>query len=171
MDRGSGDDPYDLCAHGDVEFRIGDDVVLEPETAKNLTLSAAALYLLRTLSLPHTKATPVAEHLFPCCGFTMYDLPNEEDVVICGCPNGKDFEVFHESSGAGVIIRAENGQEWRLGWPAWRTAVYGFADEVSEFYSTALSKHPGDEEDAKGFRKFAAEWARRRGKKLDVTVD
>src|SRR6516165_5995980 len=104
--QGAADDPKDLCAHGDVEFRIGDDVLLDPTTGKDLTVSAAALYLLRTLSVPHTKDAPVGDQLFPCCGFNMYEVAELEDVVIYGCPNGEDFEVFHDVGGAGVIVRA-----------------------------------------------------------------
>src|SRR6516162_2069687 len=129
--QGAADDPKDLCAHGDVEFRIGDGVLLDPTNGKDLTVSAAALYLLRTLSVPHTRDAPVGDHLFPCCGFCMLALPGREDVFICGCPNGEDFEVLHEVSAAGVVIRAGDGREWRIPWPEWRAAVFGFADSVS----------------------------------------
>src|SRR6516165_605755 len=101
--QGAADDPKDLCAHGDVEFRIGDGVLLDPTTGKDLTVSAAALYLLRTLSVPHTKDAPVGDHLFPCCGFNMYDVPGQQDVVVCGCFHGEDFEVLHQVSGSGVV--------------------------------------------------------------------
>lgn len=168
--QGAFDDPKDLCAHGDIEFCIGAEVLLDPTTGKDLTVSASALYLLRTLSAPHTKDAPVADHLFPCCGFSMYDVADQEDVVICGCPNGENFEVFHDVGGAGVVIRAEDGREWHVGWPEWRAAVFGFADRVSEFYGACSPKEPSEEEDAKGFRKFAAEWHRRRGCELAVTI-
>jgi hypothetical protein len=168
--QGAVDDPKDLCAHGDVEFRIGDDVLLDPTTGKDLTVSAAALYLLRTLSVPHTKDAPVGDQLFPCCGFNMYEVAELEDVVICGCPNGEDFEVFHDVGGAGVIVRAADGREWRVGWPEWRAAVFGFADKVAAFYAACSPKEPYEEEDAKGFRKFIAEWGRRRGQELAVTI-
>jgi hypothetical protein len=168
--QGAVDDPKDLCAHGDVDFRIRDDVLLDPMAAKDLTVSAAALYLLRTLSVPHTRDAPVGDHLFPCCGFSMYDLAEHEDVVICGCPNGEDFEVFHDVSGVGVVIQAADGRRWRVGWPEWRAAVFEFADQVTEFYAVCSPKQPFDEEDAKGFRKFAAEWERRRGKRLGVKL-
>lgn len=161
--QGVADDPKDLCAHGDVEFRIGNDELLGPTTGKNLTVSAAALYLLRTLSVPHTKDAPVGDHLFPCCGFSMYDVAGQEDVFIWGCSNGDDFEVLHNDSGAGVVIRAADGREWSVGWPEWRAAVFGFADKVSEFYAACSPKEPYEEEDAQGFRKFADEWLRRRG--------
>jgi hypothetical protein len=159
----SSDDPTDLCAHGDVEFRIGDDVVLATD-GTDLTLSAAALYLLRTLSTPHTKANPVGDHLFPCCGFAMWDVPGDDNVFICGCPNGEDFEVQHDVPGPGVVIRASDGREWRVEWAEWREAVFAFADAVSEFYQSSSPKQPSDE-DAPGYEKFLREWQRRRGKK------
>jgi hypothetical protein len=159
---GAAEDPTDLCAHGDVEFRIDQDILLGAHTGRDLTVSAAALYLLRTLSVPHTRAAPVGDHLFPCCGFAMWDIPSEPDVAMCGCPNGEDFEVLHQVSGEGVIIRAADGREWSVGWPQWRAAVFGFADCVSDFYAACSPKQPSAD-DAAGFAKFRAEWARRRG--------
>jgi hypothetical protein len=119
-----------LCAHGDIGFLIGDDVLLDTN-GKDLTVSAAALYLLRTLSVPHTKTTPVGDHLFPCRGFAMWDIPGQEDVALCGCPNGEDFEILHETDGESILIRAADGREWMVGWPEWRAAVFAFADRVS----------------------------------------
>ncbi|HBI42802.1 MAG TPA: hypothetical protein DDY78_08080 [Planctomycetales bacterium] len=173
--RGAADDPKDLCAHGEVAFRIGDDALLDPTSSKEFTVSAAALYLLRTLSVPHSKDAPVGDRLFPyrlfpCCGFSMFDLAEQEDVVICGCPNGEDFEVLHEVGAAGVVIRAGDGRKWRVEWPEWRATVFGFADSVSNFYATCSPKQPWDEEDRKGFDKFVSEWERRRGLKFGVTI-
>jgi hypothetical protein len=158
------DDAKDLCAHGDVEFRIRDDVLLDGN-GQNLTVSAAALYLLRTLSVPHTKASPVGDHLFPCCGFAMWDIPGQADVAICGCPNGEDFEVLHEVRGTGVIVQGADGREWHVNWPEWRATVFDFADRVSLFYAACSPKQPSAE-DAAGFMKFRAEWERRRGQQL-----
>jgi hypothetical protein len=161
---GPGDDPQDLCAHGDVEFRVGENVLLDPTAGRNLTVSAAALYLLRTLSAPHTKQSPVGDHLFPCCGFTMYDIDDQDDVVICGCPSGVDFEVRHQ--GGEVVIRSDEGREYRAAGDEWRSAVFEFADRVSSFYAGAATKQPADDEDRRGFAKFASEWERRRGRPL-----
>jgi hypothetical protein len=159
--QGAVDEPTDLCAHGDVEFRVGEDVLLDTNGG-DLTVSAAALYLLRTLSIPHTKANPVGDHLFPCCGFAMWDMPGQEDVAICGCPNGEDFEILHQANGEGIVIRATDGREWIVGWPQWRAAVFVFADAVSDFYAACSPKQPSDE-DVAGFKKFWSEWERRRG--------
>jgi hypothetical protein len=167
--REAADDPKDLCAHGDIEFRIGNDVLLDPASSKNLTVSAAALYLLRTLSVPHTKAMPVGDQLFPCDGFCMYEVPGEEDVLILGGPpSGEDFEVLHAANCAGVVVRAADGREWKIEWPEWRAAVFAFADRVSDFYVTCSPKQPSDV-DAAGFNKFGAEWERRRGKQFGRT--
>jgi hypothetical protein len=162
--QGAADDPKDSCAHGDVEFRIDDDVLLDTN-GKDLTVSAAALYLLRTLSVPHTKATPVGDHLFPCCGFAMWDIPGQDDVAVCGCPNCEDFEILHQTSGEGIVIRAADGREWKADWPEWRASVFAFADRVSEFYTACSPKHPS-EDDVAGFKKFQLEWERRRGAAL-----
>ena len=154
------DDPCDLCAHGDVQFHIGLDVVLET-VGENLTVSAAALYLLRTLSVPHTKERPVGDHLFPCCGFAMWDIPNQDDVAISGCPNGEDVEVLHQVIGLGVVIRSADGREWKVSWPEWRDAVFAFADIVYDFYARSSPKQPSVDDSA-GFKKFWVEWKRRR---------
>jgi hypothetical protein len=159
--QGAADDPADLCAHGEVEFRIGDDVLLDPAATKELTVSAAALYLLRTLATPHTREAPVGDQLFPCCGFAMYEVVGQQDVVVCGCPHGEDFEVLHRPDGAGVVVRAPDGREWTIAWPDWRAAVFAFADAVTTFYASCSPKQPAPDDEA-GFRCFLAEWARRR---------
>ncbi|MBI3823289.1 MAG: hypothetical protein HY289_11520 [Planctomycetes bacterium] len=160
------DDRKDLCAHGDVDFRIDSDILLGAN-GKDLTVSAAALYLLRTLSRPHTKEAPVGDQLFPCCGFAMWDLPGQDDVALSGCPNGEDFEVCHDTSGAGVVVRAADGRAWQVKWSDWRNAVFAFADQVSAFYAHCSPKEP-TEEDLPGFNKFKEEWQRRRGTTLSV---
>ncbi len=159
--KGSEEDPADLCAHGDFEFRIGGDVLSDGTQGRSLTLSAAALFLLRTLSRPHTSASRVGGHLFPCCGFCMYDVPGESDVVIVGCPNGEDFEIDHQEEGATILVRAVDGREWPVNPDAWRAAVFAFADAVSDFYASSPPRCPTPDDSA-GFRAFEAEWERRR---------
>jgi hypothetical protein len=169
LDR-TNDDPSDLCAHGSLEFRIGGDDLAEGAAGEEWTVSAAALYLLRTLSIPHTKESPVGDHLFPCCGFAMYDVAGEEDVEVCGCPNGLDFQILHSADGSGVVVRSEDGREWAVAREDWARAVFGFVDTVSTFYAMSPERQPSTE-DAPGFRKFQAEWARRRGKPLGLVEE
>lgn len=166
--QGALDDPNDLCAHGGVEFQIGDEVLIDAG-GKDFTVSAAALYLLRTLSVSHTSTTPVGDHLFPCCGFAMWDIAENEDVTLCGCPNGEDFEVLHQTGRDTIIILASNRRAWEIELSDWRTAVLGFADAVSSFYSSCSPKRVCDDDRA-GFSKFCAEWARRRGQKFGGAI-
>lgn len=156
---GDSDDLSDLCAHGDVDFRVGDETLLGETNGKNLTVSASALYLLRTLSTPHTKTQPVGDHLFPCCGMGMFDVSEQEDVVVLGCPNGEDFFVLHQDGR--VVIENTNGRQWIIGWSDWKAAVFYFADRVQEFYASCSRKKPTADDEA-GFRKFWSEWRRRR---------
>lgn len=154
---GAADDPADFCLHGDVEFRIGGDVLLEP-AGRDLTVSAAGLYLLRTLAAPHTRETPVGHQLLPCCGHFLYDTGGP-DVGIIGCDSGEEFEVHHAAGG--VVVR-DAGRSWLVGWPQWRAAVFHFADRVSDFYAACSPKRP-HADDAAAYLKFVAEWERRRG--------
>jgi hypothetical protein len=160
--RGAIDDTNDLCAHADIEFRIGADVLIDDANGKGLTISAAALFLLRTLTRPHSNQAPVGDQLFPCCGFDMFDLPDHDGVVILGCGHGVNFEVSL-SVGGGPVIRSDDGREWPLEWHEWRDAVFGFADSVSAFYASCSPKQASDDKLARGFRKYASEWACRRG--------
>lgn len=155
----------DLCAHGHVDFRVGGEVLVDPAKSLQVTVSAAALFLLRTLSRPHCKQGRVGDHLFPCCGFTMYDLPGEPDVLLLGCLSGIDFEVLHDEAGRETRICADDGREWRLPREAWQAAVFAFADAVSDFYAKASPKEPSAE-DLAGFLKLKAEWVRRRRRPL-----
>jgi len=161
---GPADDPTDLCAHADIEFAIN-DVLLDATTGANLKASAAALFLLRTLERSHTAADPVAEHLFPCCGFTMWEQDDSPDVAVCGCPNGANFDVRHTTEG--VSIRTTDGREWSVSAHVWRAAVFAFADQVAAFYEACAPKRPSAD-DAPGWRAFRAEWERRRGSPLSA---
>ncbi len=165
-------DPDDVCAHGNVEFRIGGDTLMDPTSdSSSVTVSAAALFLLRTLSTPRpmdVRPWP-SDQLFPCCGFNLYDLPGHEDVAVSCCPNGVEFAVLHQPDGAGVVVRSVDGRTWTGSWAAWRAAVLGFADRVSAFYTACPPKEvEGDV--AAGFTKFMAEWERRRGAPLYGTL-
>ena len=153
------DDQQDLCAHSPVDFRISNMVFVRPEDG-DWTVSASALYLLRTLTRDHTQEQPVGDHLFPCCGFSMYDIEGEEDVVICGCPSGRDCSVRH--IGSEVQLSLESGQRVLVSSHDWRAAVHAFSDAVRAFYQRYSPKQPFEPEDVRGFDAFQREWDRRR---------
>ncbi len=155
------DDPSDLCAHSPVQLEVGSDILVHPEDG-DATVSAAAIYLLRTLDRDHTKDNPVGDHLFPCCGHAMYDT-GEDDVVICGCPNGSDLFVTRDGD-ATIRLTSPTGKSLVASIDDWRAAINEFADAVRRFYEQSLPKAPSDDEDAAGFSKMMSEWDRRRNR-------
>lgn len=149
------EDRYGLCAHARVLFCI-DGVTLIAEKDGIWTVSAAALYLLRTLLRPHVRNENLTQ-LFPCCGNGLFEGEDGE-VVIVGCNSGVDFNVVHD--GGEVVIAGADGREHFVEADVWRSAVCQFSDLVQGFYDCSAPKDPGD--DAPAFRLFMTEWKRRR---------
>jgi hypothetical protein len=147
-----------------VDFRV-DDVMLVAPSEPAVTVSAAALYLMRTLERPHELGAD--ERLFPCCGNTFFEIP-DGDVVMPNCCDGVDFAVSIESRVARIC--AIGGARHEVREEDWRAAVFAFADDVAAFYATSWPKEPFDDDDALGFASFGREWERRRGRRL-VAID
>ncbi|GAA4365206.1 hypothetical protein GCM10023185_35330 [Hymenobacter saemangeumensis] len=149
----------DLCAHGQVAARLGGCVLSDEQNS--WTVSAAALFLLRTLTADHTPEHPVGEQLLPCCGHTMWPNETSEDVLVLGCPNGADWWVQHHQKQ--VQLTAPGGKSVLIPFDAYRTQVLDFVDQVEAFYQRiAPKKAPADAVDARGYELFWAEWHRRR---------
>ena len=121
------DDPCELCAHAPVRFEIDGASVVSPANG-DVAVSAAAIYLLRTLESNHTPSSPVGEHLFPCCGHAMYDTGDDE-VFIMNCPKGSNVDVQHE--GDSVQINTKDGRIFIVPCDEWRIAVYAFSDTLN----------------------------------------
>src|SRR5688500_4577363 len=136
------DDPTDLCAHGEVYLRVGEEI-LSNEQAGDWTLSAAALSLMRTIKMDYKKGD-FGSQLIPCCGFFMIADDKEESVNIIGCPNGIDWTILHHD---GTIEHlTDNGAKGIINVKDYKTAVFGFADQVGQFYWDRQRKSlPGDE--------------------------
>ena len=161
---GPEDDPEDQCAHGRVRFELNETVFVTPQDGQ-WTVSAAALYLLRTLELSHTKDQRVAEanFLFPCCGFTVWPDEGSRFGVTCmGCLSGIDLEVIHEDDH--VRISAEDGRAETVTLEEWSAAVIRFADQVRGYHDESSPKRqPEDDDDREGWSLFWREWETRRG--------
>jgi hypothetical protein len=167
--KGTDDDPADLCAHSGVDFRVDDDALVAQNDG-DWTVSAAALYLLRTLSPSQLKDERWCshEHLFPHCGHSMIDIESEDDVIIVGCSNGIHFDVVRDGDTiritrmSGQTHQVRSGQTYHVGFEGWRDAVCAFSDAVQSFYAASSTKRPCGEQETRGFEKFMAEWSRRR---------
>ncbi|MCL2531250.1 MAG: hypothetical protein FWE40_03725 [Oscillospiraceae bacterium] len=156
------DNPGDLCLHGDVTVRIG-DTVLEDD---NCCVSAAALFLLRTLTDDHVETCYMP--ILPYCGHAMWPQEDSDDVFICGCPNGTDFDVQH--IGDNVEVIPSHGKPVNLLLEDYRKNVHAFADQVMSYYHASQPKiMPEDDHDRKGYIAFWREFARRRGIALEDT--
>ena len=153
---GSKDDPKDLCLHGHAVVLIGNN-----KLEYDATVSATALYLLKTLTENHIINTD--NQLLPCCGFMMVANDTQDSVTIVGCNSGIDWSVIHD--GDGVILELEDGTRERIPIDSYRKEVFAFADCVEAFYINCTPKIlPEDKYDRAGYTAFWNEWHRRRNK-------
>ena len=154
----------DLCAHGDVDFQINGEIVVESTIGGHYAVGAAALYLLRSLSLPHrfAKDTKHGQPLFPHCGHSMFASESTDDVVIMGCPHGADLEL--RVAADEVTIHTGDGRNYRVTFAEWKIAVCQFSDAVQDFYESSLDKDMeiSDQHEVVGYERFRSEWSRRR---------
>lgn len=148
------DEREDLCLHGHAVAYIG-----EEKLEYDATVSAAALYLLKTLTENHVIHTD--NQLLPCCGFSIFANDALDNVIIAGCDNGIDWSVFHD--GDKVILVLEDGTRDEIRIDEYKKAVFAFADKVEGFYkSCAPKKLPRNKIDREGYIAFWNEWHRRR---------
>lgn len=150
---GPADNPSDLCLHGKVTARIGDEALEDYGT-----VSASAMYLLRSLTEDHK--TGEENQMIPCCGHFMVANDDLSEVWISGCPNGIDWTV--EQVSGGVKITTESGRETFVPIEEYRAEVYRFADKVETYYAACAPKEPYDDFSRKGYTAFWNEWHRRK---------
>jgi len=150
-------DPHDLCSHGEVLIRIGDEV-LSDEASGSWTLSVAALFLMRTLD-SDVGFQGNDNYLVPCDGFSFWYVP-DKGLVIPGGNDGVDWKVTHH--GSEVELETASGTRVHLYIRDYRTAIIGFAREVESFYGDPDRKILYDPDmDGKGFDLFWKEWRSR----------
>ena len=148
------DETEDLCLHGYAVVHIG-----EKKLEYDATISATALYLLKTLTENHIINTD--NQLLPCCGFSIFPNDKLDNVTIVGCNDGIDWSVIH--NGDTVILELENGTRENISITEYKQEVFKFADKVEAFYlSCAPKKIPKDKIDRDGYIAFWNEWHRRR---------
>lgn len=151
---GSADNADDLCLHGHAIVYIRNE-----RLEFDATVSATALYLLKTLTEEHIIHTDI--QMLPCCGHFYIADKNLENVIISGCDNGIDWTVKH--SGNNVILILESGTEVIIPLEEYREEVYKFADKIEGYYKLCSPKNvPNDEFERNGYIAFWNEWHRRR---------
>ena len=151
---GAADDPQDLCLHGHITARFGDTVLEDYGT-----VSATALYLLKTLSEDKIMA-PYDIQMIPCCGHFLIANNDLTEVQISGCDTGTDWSTVHEGNAVRLIL--PSGQEEVVTLREYQYEVLEFAKKVKRFYDSCTPKEiPEDEFDRNGYTAFWNEWQRR----------
>lgn len=151
---GAADDPQDLCLHGHITARFGDTVLEDYGT-----VSATALYLLKTLSEDKIMA-PYDIQMIPCCGHFLIANNDLTEVQISGCDTGTDWSTVHEGNAVRLIL--PSGQEEVVTLREYQYEVLDFAKKVKRFYDSCTPKEiPEDEFDRNGYTAFWNEWQRR----------
>lgn len=149
----------DLCAHGTVYIRIGNEIIADKDTF-DLTLSSTALYLLRSLKSNYDKEkNGYGNQLLPCCGHDMFQAEKEIDfVVITGCPYGIDWKIIH-AEGNKIKHISEKGEEVIIDFEEYKQLVFDFADKVEAFYLKSEPKIlPKEDFEKNGYLAFWREW-------------
>ena len=152
-------DPLDHCLHGHAIARVGERTV-----AYDCTVSATALYLLKTLTEDHVPGQQI--QLLPCCGFFLIADVDLQNVTIIGCDNGEDWSVIHEGNDVTLIL--SDGYSVTLPLEEYRQTVCHFADTIEAYYNACPPRAElTDEFDRNGYTAFWNEWHRRRGPKQE----
>lgn len=150
-------DPEDHCLHGHAVALIGDRTL-----AYDCTVSATALYLLKTLTEDHMMGQD--NQLLPCCGHFLIANDELTNVTIIGCAYGIDWSVIHEGESIKLVL--EDGYEENIPLDEYRDEVYRFADKIEAYYKACPPrKEYTDAFDRNGYTAFWNEWHRRRDEK------
>jgi hypothetical protein len=152
---GRPDDGTDQCAHGTVLLAVDDQTLMEPSDG-DLTLSAAGLFLLRTLGADHRAGDSLTDGnaLFPCCGHSVFEIAGR--CVVMGCDSGVDLSV---TTGGDIVTLARGDRTAVLARSDWRDSVLGFVEQVEAVYSRSVPRAAlADAADAAGWRLFWEEW-------------
>ena len=148
------DNKEDLCLHGKIFIRIGNEILSDFESG-SWTLSAASLFLLRTLKMDY-KPDDFENLLIPCCGHFIIAEENKS-VEVLGCPNGVEWTIKH--IGGGLVRHiSNNGSETTITEEEYRKIVLDFADKVEQFYIDNPRTLPDDEFDLQGYNGFWRDW-------------
>ena len=157
---GGDDDEADQCAHGAVHLCVDGQILVGPDDGE-LTVSAAGLYLLRTLETDHVVGDALTDpdhnQLFPCCGHSVF--AGDDRCVIVGCATGVDVWVRTK----GDVVTLQRGDiSATVSRAEWREAVLGFVGQVDSFYAASSSRDAiEDAAEAAGWQMFWAEWKQR----------
>lgn len=149
-------DPHDLCSHGKVYVQIGMEV-LNTENDLSLTLSAAGLFLLRSLQ-NNCDFEEFDNLMVPCCGnFISLNDEDPASVIVQGCREGVDWSTKHRDDM--VELETPSGTKVLIPFDRYRNTVLRFVCEVESFYGPPENKVSSDDDYFRlAFERFWLEW-------------
>lgn len=149
-------DPHDQCSHGRVFVQIGSEI-LHTEDDTSLTVSAASLFLLRSLQ-KNCGFEEFHNLMMPCCGHSIFlNGEDPKSVHVLGCPGGVDWKTTHH--GEMVELETHSGSKALIPFERFKNIVLQFVRDVEEFYGSPENKVP--DEDVyyrRAFESFWIEW-------------
>lgn len=158
--KNEGDDPEDLCLHGHLFLKIGDKVLSDKDTF-DVTLSSAALHLMRTIESDYEK-DDYSSQLIAHCGYFIIAEEDKDSIIIEGCNEGTDWTVTHPNNST-VKHTLFSGEEVVIDKEEYKKIIFAFADEVERFYADSQEKIlPDDDFTRKGYTAFWKEWKKLR---------
>ena len=149
------DDGKDLCLHGNVFVRIGDEIIDNGIDNDDWTVSAGALMMLRSIETNHIVFKE-ENHMLPCCGHFMYIDEKTNNIIVLGCPTGIDWTVIHE--GNNVKLITESGKETIISNDKYEKIIFNYADKLKKFYDNSLPKILSEDYHRECYFKFWEEW-------------
>lgn len=155
---GAKDDPSDLCLHGRVFIKIGDEIIDGENDV--WTVSAGAYRMLETLFDNHIPHSTPEEHLMPCCGHFMFIDEKTDKLIISGCPNGLEWTVLHESDTIRLIT--DSNTQIAMPFEEYKSIVFEFADKIESFYNKCSPKDFDDDFNRQNFQRFWKDWRKMR---------
>ena len=155
---------YDCCIHGNVIFKIGDNLLSDNT---EWCVSASAYRFLHTLFENHFMGSE--EFLIPCCGHFMIPSEDKTSVNISGCSNGIDFNIIHEDDS--ITVATADNAEYHIPFEEYKSAVISFAKQVMDFYKANPPREFEDDFDKEGYSAFVAEWHSLYDKAKSITDD
>ena len=151
------DNPADLCLHGKLFVKIGDEIL--DDGMHNWTVSAGAYRMLESLYGDHQSG--YEEHLLPCCGHFMFVDEKTDELIISGCPSGIDWSVTHESDT--VRLATDKSSQIVISFEEYKATVFKFADAIKSFYAKCTPKQiKEDNFEDKAYERFWMNWNKMR---------
>ncbi len=149
------DDPKDICVHGEVLVRIGDEIISNQQSG-SWSLATTALFLMRSLYNDYEPGK-FQNYLLPCCGHLIIPGDSADSPVsVDGCNIGIDWTIEHSEKG--IYLTSENGKTIRISKDQFQLEIHHLIEAIEQFYSQSKPKIYFTNFEKEGWTAFWNEW-------------